>query len=151
MTWQEMQLVVGNIASSIWGADVKPETVGSVRCDLVIKTKRNYWVIIEVSKSSTLAKLREDLAKFAIIRASLAAKLIFCECHFVAMSEHESLIAAGQQQDVEVHTLRSFANKFLGTRLYVNERENAPFGSAVDGDGRIDQTSYTPIHYVDKM
>lgn len=53
--------------------------------------------------------------------------------------------------DAEVHTSKTFANKFLGSELYITERLNYPFGSAANPDsGEKDKASYIPIYYIDE-
>lgn len=150
MKWQEVELETRRIAESVWGVVAEPERVTGVKCDAVLKPKSNYWVLIEISKRDDLEKLREDIAKLALIRTSLLSKGIYCECYFVTTGNHTSLRESGNEVDIEVHTLATFASKFLGSAMYITERQKAPFGSAVHPDtGEVDSSQYSPIAYVD--
>lgn len=150
MKWQDAEAEVRRIAESVWAANAAPKTEAGIRCDVVLKYRPDYWIIIEVSKRNDLAKLREDITKLSSIRLGLIAKQIFCEAYFVTIDEESSLVETGSHNNVGVFSLSSFATKFIGARQYINERSAAPFGSAVDPDtGGIDQRAYTPILYVD--
>ncbi|MGQ9367511.1 hypothetical protein [Azospirillum sp. ST 5-10] len=139
------------IAESIWGAVATPERESGVKCDAIVKYRSDYWILIEVSKRDGLDKLRDDLAKFAVMRTALMARGIYSECYFITSGNHSSLKESGVALNVEVLDLDGFATKFLGSRFYTNERLLSPFGSAVDPDtGKVDKAKYIEIKYVDK-
>lgn len=151
ISWQQVEDDIRKLAEAIWGVNALPEEVSGVKCDIVLKLKRDYWIIIEVSKNNSLAKVREDLAKFGVIKPALISKGIYTECYFVTSGDHPSIQESGEGMNVDVHTLKSFANKFLGSELYINERLKYPFGSAVNPDsGEKDKSSYIPICYIDE-
>ncbi len=152
MTWQEVESDVRRIAESVWAVTAAPKTQGGIKCDVILKIKPNYWILIEVSKRDDLNKMREDVTKLASIRLGLMSKQIFSECYLVTSGDVSSLVETGSTNNIEVYDLSTFATKFIGTREYLNERRFAPFGSAVDPDtGAVDQKSYTPISYIDNV
>jgi len=148
--WQEVEREVRLIAEAVWAAPCVAEEIGGIRFDGVLKPKKDYWVLIEISKRNDLAKLREDLSKFSAVRLSLISRGIYPECHFITEGDHNSLLSTGRENNIEVHDLRAFASKFIGSSQYTYERLTVPFGSAVNPDtGASDATSYTPITYLD--
>lgn len=150
-TWQTLEEHVRKISEIVWCVNAKPETIAGVKCDCVLKIKPNYWVLIEISKESTLSKLRTDLAKFQIMQGALFSKRIFPECHFITPEHFPSLYDSGRENDVSVYTPQEFYSKFLGANQYIFERRTRPFGSAVDPDsGETDKSSYVPISYYSK-
>jgi hypothetical protein len=132
MTWQQVEAEVRRIAESVWAVTAAPKTEGGIKCDVVLKIKPSYWILIEVSKRDDLNKLRDDISKLSSIRLGLMARQIFSECYFVTQGDPASLGDTGAAHNVEVYDLKTFASKFIGTREYLNERAAAPFGSAVD-------------------
>jgi hypothetical protein len=149
MIWQKVEREIRKLAESVWGSNAVPEVEAGIKCDCILRYRPDYWILIEISKQDSLQKLREDLAKFALLKPALAARSIYSECYFITSGDHASLIESGKASNVEVHDLATFANKFLGSSLYRSERARLPFGSAVNPDsGKIDETSYTPTKYV---
>src|SRR5690554_4022055 len=147
-TWQKLEKDVQELAQVIWSSPASPETVNGVKCDCVVKVRPDYWVLVEISKSSTLEKLRTDLAKFSTVKPFLLSQQIFAECHFIHLGENPSLVESGKGQNVEVHTPTEFFSKYLGSTQYLHERKRRPFGSAVDPDsGELDSTEYVAIKY----
>ena len=147
-SWKELENKVVKISEVAWCSKATPETVNGVKCDCVIKTKPNYWVIIEVSESNTLEKLRIDLAKFNIVRPYLFSKNIYVECYFITQEPNPSLFESGKGQNIEIHSPTSFSSKFLGSSQYISQRKLKPFGSAVDPDnGEIDVSRYIDTNY----
>ena len=148
-TWQELEKKIIRIAEVAWCSQAMPETINGVKCDCVIKIKADYWVIIEVSKSNTLEKLRTDLSKIATVRPFLFLQNIYAECYFLAEKPNPSLLESGKGYNVEVHSPNSFSAKFLGSSQYLSERVLKPFGSAVDPDsGEVDRSKYVDTKYV---
>lgn len=148
--WQQVEKDIIKLAEAIWGVNVCPETISGVKCDAVAKKKKDHWIIIEISKQSSLSKLREDLAKLNTVKQYLISKNIYAECYFVTSDNHSSIQSSAENLNIEVHTAQTFANKFLGSELYVTERSQEPFGSAVNPDsGKRDDFKYTPICYID--
>ena len=50
ISWQQVEDDIRKLAEAIWGVNALPEEVSGVKCDIVLKLKRDYWIIIEVSK-----------------------------------------------------------------------------------------------------
>lgn len=151
MRWQDVEVEVRKIAESVWSVQAEPTRVTGVKCDAILKPRKDYWILIEISKRDDLDKLREDIAKLALIRTSLLAKGIYCECYFVTSGDHTSLVESGDELNIEVHDLASFASKFIGSTFYIRERQKSPFGSAVHPDtGEVDPNEYSEINYVDE-
>lgn len=149
MKWQEVEVECRKIAESVWGQPANPERIAGVNCDAVVKFKNNFWILIEVSKQDDLAKLRDDISKLAVMRQSLMSNGTFSECYFITSGSHPSLVETGKSCNVEVHSLHSFASKFIGSERYLQERARSPFGSAVHPDtGDIDGNAYSSIDYV---
>ena len=106
-------------------------------------------MIVEVSKESTIEKLRTDLAKFAVVRPHFFAHNIFPKCYFVTLgTPTDALIDAGKAMHVEVHSLEQFFNQLLGLRNYVALRKESAFGSAIDlYSGEPDKRDYVSVLY----
>jgi hypothetical protein len=150
MRWQDLEREVRKIAESVWSTKAEPEDIAGVRCDVVLKPKKDYWILVEVSKRDDINKLRDDVAKLNVMKQGLFARRIFSECYFVTLGDHNSLRSTGDALEVEVHSLGTFASKFIGSSQYITERLQSPFGSAVDPDtGEVDGKSYTAIRYLD--
>jgi hypothetical protein len=151
ITWQEFERKVRAVSEVVWCSNAQPEVLNGVKCDCVIKYKPDYWVLVEISKESTLEKLRTDLAKLSAMRSYLMSKCIYSECYFVTMGEQSSLIETGKGLNVNVHTFDTFASLFLGASEYIHLRSSYPFGSAVDPDsGAVDLSAYVKINYEDQ-
>jgi hypothetical protein len=150
MRWQDVEREVRKIAESVWSTKAEAENIADIRCDTVLKLRRDYWILIEVSKRDDINKLRDDIAKLNSMKQALLARRIYSESFFVTSGDHTSLRGTGDALDVEVHSLETFASKFIGSSQYIIERSRSPFGSAVDPDtGDVDQKVYTPIRYFD--
>lgn len=150
MRWQDVERDVRKISESVWSSKAEAEDVANVRCDTVLKPRKDYWILIEVSKRDDLNKLRDDVAKLNAMKMALFARRIYSECYFITTGDHTSLRGTGEALDVEVHSLITFASKFIGSSQYISERLKSPFGSAVHPDtGKVDEKLYTPINYLD--
>jgi len=91
------------------------------------------------------------MSKLELMRLALLQKKIFAECHFVTAGDHTSLVESGKALGIDVYDLKSFSAKYIGSDLYVRQREKAPFGSAVHPDtGIVDDSNYAQIKYIDK-
>ena len=149
INWQQLENHVRSIASYRWFRTARPETINGVKIDCVVKTEKDHWILVEVSKSSTLEKLRTDLAKFATVRPHLFSQNIFCRCYFVCESQPtDSLITAGEGQHVKVLSAEQFSKELIDHEVYGHARRARPFGSSVNPfTGTPDQTSYIPVEY----
>lgn len=150
MRWQEFERVVRQYAQIIWSAPAEALTINGVKCDCVVKHKKDYWALVEISKRSSLSKMREDLSKFATMKPYLLSRGIYAECIFVTERDESSLINSGEGRNIEVFSIHSFFNKYFGSEKYQVARLAHPFGSAVDPeDGAIDRSEYVATKYID--
>ena len=81
-TWAQLESRVRTLASYIWNADATKEVLHGVHFDAVLRLESDRWVLIEITKSTTLEKLRTDLAKFAPVRHALLNDSIHATCYF---------------------------------------------------------------------
>ncbi|MCE8469031.1 hypothetical protein LZ189_08230, partial [Rhodovulum sulfidophilum] len=132
MNWQDFEERVRQIASSHWSSPAKAEEIAGVRCDAVIRVSPDEMIVIEVTKETSLAKLRIDLAKFASIRTALIPEGVVVRSFFISAHAVSSLRATGKAQKVEVLEVKEFREKFVGKESYEYARRNVEFGSALD-------------------
>jgi hypothetical protein len=150
MRWQDVEILVRQIAELKFGAIARAETIGGVKCDCVLHLGDGSAVVVEISKQDDLNKLRDDIAKFKTIRPHFIQQDILPRCFFVtsALEPTSALIEAGKVHHVQVFSVDQFLNHLLGHSRYKNARLNYPFGSAVDlYSGEPDQKSYVSVEY----
>lgn len=149
MDWSTFEQIVCNTASYRWNCAAAPEEVNGVKCDCVLKPAIDSWILIEITQEESLAKLRTDLAKFAVVRPYLLEQAIHCSCFFVCEQEPPpSLIETGKGCRVTVLSLNAFRNAFFNATAYFHTRSEKPFGSAVDPfSGASDKRHYIPVTY----
>ena len=117
--WKAFEDRVRVIASYLWDCPARAEKVHGVRCDAVLKPKPDYWVLLEVSTSSKLQKLRTDLAKFAAVRPALMADGIYVECYFICVDQpSEELVKTAEGHHVEALSADEFEKKFVDYKKY---------------------------------
>lgn len=150
--WQILEGRVRRVASYIWDAEAQPEQINGVNIDAVLKREPDYWVCVEVSTSTTLDKLREDLAKFSSIRPFLQSQGIHVKCVFVSASDPPpSLKQTGEGSNVTVLSIEELERSFFDFGAYESARRLRPFGSAVNPiSGEKDESAYVPVKYVDE-
>lgn len=148
--WLVLEERVRTIASYIWNASVQPEEIHGVRCDAVLKLEVDRWVVIEVTKSVTLDKLRTDLSKFALIRPALNAEGIHVSCYFVTGEQPPpSIIESAKATNVTALSVGDLQKLFFDYEKYRHVRTSQPFGSAVDPlSGEKDAVPYVPVQYL---
>ena len=151
MKWQQLEDEVRRIAEAHWNRKCEPRVLHGVKCDGVLKLSKDHWIAIEISKSNTLEKLREDLSKFAMMRqGQFIANQIYTECIFVTEGDTSSLKESGKSQKVEVLSISEFSEKFIGRDAYSHVRKTREFGSAVDPDsGKSDDAQYAIVSYIE--
>ncbi|QRN99901.1 hypothetical protein JRI60_13140 [Archangium violaceum] len=147
--WDVLERQVRTLASFIWNRPADRELVAGVALDCVLKVEPDYWVCVEVTKSKTLQKLREDLAKFGIVRPALHAKGIALKSLFVTESDPSNdLKESAKALFVEALSREEFSKKFFDFASYRFVRTDKPFGSAVRPDsGQNDASTYVPVRY----
>lgn len=148
MDWKNLENSVKELCSCHWQADAISETINGVKCDCVVKKRNDYWIIVEISKETTLSKIRTDIGKFAGIRLYLFSQNIFCECYFVCPDPTDSMRVTGDGQHVTVLSIEELRGKLIGYSSYYNLRRDKPFGSAIDRySGEQDSTEYVSVKY----
>lgn len=148
MRWQDVEEQVKRIAELHWNAPCKSEPIAGVKLDAVLRPAPDEMVVIEITKESSLAKLRGDINKLSGIRLSNFSHQIYTRCYFITHGETHSLKEFGSSQHVTVLSVSDFMEHFLGTRQYVHQRSRREFGSAVDPEtGDPDKAHYIPIVY----
>ena len=75
-SWQQFEEHVRILASAKWNTPASPETINGVKCDCVLKPRKDYWVVIEITEENSLDKSRTDLGKFHTIKPFLFSKNI---------------------------------------------------------------------------
>lgn len=151
MKWQELEDKVRKIAESHWRTEANPETLAGVKCDAVLRPSQDELIAIEITRETSLAKLRSDLAKFATIKSALVPEGIVVRSYFVSEHEVSSLRASGQAQKVQVLDIREFREKFVGKEAYEFQRKNVEFGSALDPEtNKSDESKFIETGYQDR-
>jgi hypothetical protein len=147
--WQDLERIVRTVAETKFGGTARAEDIAGVRCDCVIHLNDGSVILIEISKESTIEKLRTDIAKFNTLRPHFILKNIFPKCFFITSREPTAaLIEAGKANFVTVYSVLQFFNMMLGSDDYANERRRLAFGSAIDlYSGEPDQNKYVKVSY----
>lgn len=147
--WSQLEQEVRTVASYVWDRPARAEEIAGVRLDCVVRLTADYLILVEVSKTDTLDKLRTDLAKFAVVRPALFAQSIYAQAYFVTRyAPPPSLRESGDRLNVKVMSLPEFTSQFFDFASYAAARMQYPFGSAVNPDtGAGDETAYVPVRY----
>jgi len=150
MKWQDLEKLVRKVAEAKFGAPARAEDIAGVKCDCVIRLDDGSVVLVEISKESSLEKLRTDLAKFGMLRPHFFQQNIFPKCFFITLEEPTpSLVASGLSNFVQVYSVNQFFDALLGLNKYAHARASLPFGSAVNlYSGEPDRSRYVPVTYV---
>ena len=149
MDWKNLENKVRSLASSKWGRTATATMINAVHFDCVVEISEKHYVVIEVSKSKTIEKLRTDLAKFASIDNYLWNQRIFCEFYFVAdKSLSDEFRTTAKGNNVTAYSLEEFETFIFDYKSYIHHRLKNGFGSAVDPDtGEPDQKGYIKVRY----
>jgi hypothetical protein len=141
---------VRRMSSLIWGREASSRLVNGVQIDCVLEQEDDYWICVEVSVSDTLQKLREDLAKFGVVRPYLLAQNIGCKSFFVTEQEPSNLLVeTARGMRVTALSFDVFSRQFINFPAYRSLRMVKPFGSAVDPrTGETAKADYVPVKYV---
>lgn len=150
MRWQELERLVRTVSEAKFGAPARAEDIAGVKCDCVIHLDDGSVVLVEVSKETSLDKLRTDLAKFNVLRPYFFQRNIFPKCYFISLDDPTpALIESGKANFVQVYSIAQFFDLMLGLHRYADARSKLPFGSAVDlYSGEPDRNKYVPVTYV---
>lgn len=150
MKWQELEKLVRVVAEAKFGAKARAEDIAGVKCDCVIHLQDGSVVLVEISKESSIEKLRTDLAKFNVLRPHFFQQNIFPKCFFITLDDPTpALIAAGKSSFVQVYSFGQFFDALMGLYRYATTRSKLPFGSAVDiYSGEPDRKEYVAVTYI---
>ena len=151
MNWQEFENKTRKIASFIWDCDGRPDTINGVKVDCVCQIKTDNWVIIEITQENNLAKVRDDLSKFASVKPYLLSKNVYAECYFITEGNpNPSLVQTGKGSNVSVMSFESLSKKLIDHEKYYFIRSSLPFGSAIQQTtGKKDEIKYVRVEYKD--
>jgi len=149
VNWKILEDKVRSLASSKWGRPATAAMINNVHFDCVVEISENHRIVIEVSKSSTIEKLRTDLAKFSSIDNYLWSKRIFCEFYFVAdKALSDEFRGTAKGNNVTAYSLEEFETFIFDYKSYAYQRLKHGFGSAVDPHtGEPDQKDYIKVRY----
>ena len=147
--WKRLESRVRTAAQYIWSAPAQSETVRGVRLDCVLKLEEDRWIILEVTTSNTLEKLRTDLTKLLNVRTALLSDGIHVSCHFITESEPtESIKATASGSRIVALSVDQLEKQFIDYDAYRYIRISRSFGSAVDPlSGEKDVLPYVPVDY----
>lgn len=147
--WQNLENRVREIASMTWGVPCSPREIAGVKLDGVLELKHDHWILIEITENESLAKLRDDLAKFDTVVPILLAKRIYAECFFITAEEPpESIPKSAEVRHVTACSIATFANRFFDFPAYERKRKEKPFGSSFNPfTGEPDTLAYIPVSY----
>lgn len=150
LKWQDLERLVRTVAEAKFGATARAEDIAGVKCDCVLHLDDGSVVLIEISKETSIEKLRTDLAKFNVLRPHFFNRNVFPKCYFITLSDPTpSLIASAGSNHVQVFSILQFIGTMLGLLQYATERRKYAFGSAVDlYSGKPDHTKYIPVTYI---
>ena len=154
MQWQELEDFVRVLTEVKFGSTARAEDIAGVKCDCVAHLDDGSVVVAEVSRQSTLTKLREDLAKFNLIRAHFIGQNILPRCYFICGEDPTpALIESGRAISVKVHSVSQFFNVMIGVHDYVRARRRSPFEIRCRSvaSGEPDQNRYVPVSYFSPM
>ena len=138
------------IAELKFGAIARAEDIAGVKCDCILNVGNGSTVILEISRESTLAKLRIDLAKFNVIRPHYFQRNIFPICYFITVEDPTpALITSAKENHVQALSFTQFFDSMVGLNKYATARLLKPFGCAIDlYSGAPDQNEYVPVEYI---
>jgi Cdc6-like AAA superfamily ATPase len=148
-TWQDLEVLVRIIASNLYNCAAESKTIKGIRCDAVLEKEIDNIILIEISKSNSLEKIRTDLAKFANLKSYYNMKNIYAKCIFICETElHPSIVETAKGLFVEALSIYQFAEKLFNFQNYLYARNQKNFGSAVDPiTGNNDTSKYIPVKY----
>ncbi len=149
--WRKLESRVRTVAQYIWNASAQSETINGVRMDSVLKLEPDRWIILEITTSNTLDKLRTDLSKFQSVRPALLADGIHATCYFVTEQEpSESIKTTANGHRIIALSVEQLEKQFIDYASYRYLRTEKPFGSAVDPfSGKKDNLPYVPVDYTE--
>ena len=149
--WKVFENKVKRIAGYVWNCNSESMTISGVKCDCVLKPRKDYWIIVEITEDHTLKKVRTDISKLIVVKAHLLSKRIYSENYIVMrIDPTDSMRTTAGDENIEILSYLSFSKLFLDSESYNHVRLQRNFGSAVNPiSGEPDKNSYTPVLYED--
>ena len=131
--WKKLESRVRTVAQFIWDCPAHSETIHGVRLDSILKLESDRWIILEVTTSNTLDKLRTDLTKLLTVRPALLSDEIHASCYFITEAEpSESIKSTASGNRIIALSVDQLEKQFIDYAAYQYVRNLKPFGSAVD-------------------
>lgn len=149
LSWKQLENAVISIACLKWGCSGRPEHIGGVDFDSVLRPSPEELVLIEVTEKNNLKKIREDITKIGSIRLQNAALGIVCRSYIVTkFTPTSSMIETGTLNKVSILSYTEFFSHFFDYNSYFNLRSAQVFGSAINPlTGLPDSNPYIPVDY----
>ena len=149
--WKKLEARVRTLAQLIWSSPAESSTIHGVQFDCVVKLEADRWIVLEVTKSNRLEKLRNDLAKISPVRTALLSKGIYVKCYFITETQPtDSIITTAKANHIIALSVDQFEKLFIDYDSYQHIRKSKPFGSAVDPlSGEKDTLPYIPVDYTE--
>ena len=147
--WQDLEGRVRTVAQFMWNARAEPATIHGVQFDCVLKLEVDRWIILEVTMTSTLEKLRTDIAKFSSARSALLLDGIYASCYFITSKQPtDSIKSTATSNRITALSVEQLEKQFIDYDAYYYVRNQKSFGSAVDPfSGEKDTLPYVPVDY----
>lgn len=151
--WQSFEDQVRDIASHVFGRPCAPGRIAGSDLDGVVYFDGNQVVLIECTINHTVEKVRTDLNKLVNVRNALFAEAKFSRCLIVTQKPPTTgMLEGGSKNNIEVISVNELAAMFLEYEKYRIARLAYPFGSAVNPEsGLMDTTRYVPVSYFDPI
>lgn len=149
LSWNALEHRVRTLASYIWNAKATAEEIHGVRFDAVLRLDSDRFILIEVTQTITLSKLRSDIAKFSTTKQAFLADGIHTKCYFVTPTDPPpSIVQTASAQRITALSVAQLEKLFFDYERYHYVRSSKPFGSAVDLlSGEKDKQPYVPVTY----
>lgn len=149
--WHKFEDRVRTVAQLIWSAPAAARTVHGVQFDCVLELEADRWIILEVTKTNSLEKLRTDIAKIAPVRSALISDGIHATCYFITdVQPTTSIVTTAAANRISALSITELEKLFFDYDSYRFIREAKPFGSAVDPlSGEKDTLPYIPVDYTE--
>jgi hypothetical protein len=152
-TWTDLEAHIRRLAGYIWNREAKPDRIGGVNIDCVVRQNRDYYILIEITEERSLQKTREDTIKLVTARNALNTENIYARCYCVVGGPlTRGMADAGKESNVIVVSVSGFQRQFFDFDSYKVARGRRPFGSAVNPlTGEKDEKLYTPVTYTNEQ
>ncbi|MFC5737481.1 hypothetical protein [Sinirhodobacter huangdaonensis] len=152
-TWASFEERVRAIAGYAYGRECRPERIGGINIDGVVKVRPDYWILVEITEERNLEKVRRDVTtKLVPAKHTLMAKGIFAQLVNVLSKEPtEGMKDIGKDNFASVVSVESLAKIFFDHSRYQIARSISAFGSAVNpATGERDTTQFVHVKYYDE-